>query len=278
MPKPIPYKFRLAYFLAFVLVFLIGFPILAFYSAGYSFDETFGLTVRGGIYVSTPEANTSVFIGNDLEGVSSFFKKEIMVSNLKPDQYLVLVANDTFWPWAKFVSVERGEVEAFFPLLVPKVISSLEIEKKDPSHKEISALFLETATTTRTVRKEVRVWLNDESNTVFAQWLNDNDSAPNYFCSTVAATATTSKSLNCLEPIIVFHSSVPIQTFDFYPLRDDAIILAIDNGVYAVELDHRTYQNFYPLFRGSTPDFRVTEDDELFIKDEEKIISLNLEL
>jgi hypothetical protein len=274
MPQPIPYKFRLAYFLAFVLVFLLGFPILAFYSAGYSLNETFGITARGGIYVSTPEAGTSVFIGNDLEGVSSFFKKEILVNKLKPDQYMVLATHDSFWPWAKVVQVKRGEVEALFPLLVPKVIPTLELEKTDSSYKEISGLFLEKATTTRIARREVKVWIADDrndagGNTVFAQWLGGNDNAPKYFCNAVSA---------CLDPIIVFRSAVPIRTFDFYPLRSDAIILAIDNGVYAIEIDNRTYQNFYPLYRGIMPDFRVTEDDELLVSDESTIISLELEL
>lgn len=268
MPQPIPYKFRLAYFLAFVLVFLLGFPILAFYSAGYSFNETFGLTVRGGIYVSTPEVNTSVFIGNDLEGVSSFFKKEILVNKLKPDQYLVLATHDAFWPWAKVVNVQRGEVEALFPLLVPKVIPATELKKTDTSYKEISSVFLEKATTTRIARREVKVWFADDSNTIFAQWLGDTDSAPKYFCHSDA---------QCLDPITVFHSTLPIRTFDFYPLRSDAIILAIDNGVYAIEIDNRTYQNFYPLYRGTSPDFRITEDDGLFISDEGAIILLDLE-
>lgn len=292
MPKPIPYKFRLVYFLAFVLAFLVGFPILVFYSAGYSFDETFGLSglsIRGGIYVSTPEPDTSVFIGNDLEGVSGFFKKEVLTNRLKPGQYLVLVTNDIFWPWAKMATVERGEVEPFFPLFVPKVIEANEVPKTDSSYKKTAALFVPaapastsaltattTATTTRISRRQVKIWLDPARQTVYAQWLGSSDAAPKYFC--LENSENVDLAEDCAKPIVVFHSLAPVRTLEFYPLRSDAIILAADNGVYAYEIDNRAYQNFYPIFSGVAPDFRINAEDELFVKDENKIIELDLKL
>ncbi|MEK7390859.1 MAG: hypothetical protein AAB635_01840 [Patescibacteria group bacterium] len=323
MPKPIPYKFRLIYFLIFALFFVIGFPILVFYSAGYSVDETLGLSIRGGIYVSTPEPNTSVFVGNELKSVSGFFKREILVGKLKPGQYLVLAANDDFWPWAKLVEVERGEVESLFPLLVPKVIQAEEIKKTDSSsridssphensmYKEVLALFLEMATSTATTknsakspittapknatttfetitRKNVKIWLDGD--TIYGQWLGDNDEAPKYYCGSIVGSGAGpnigsdgnsrggfGRNLNdCTGSVLVFRSTAPIRTFDFYPSRDDAIILTLDDEVYAVEIDRRTYQNFYPLYRGQMPDFRVSRN-QVYIKDGDKLLTLNLE-
>lgn len=288
MPKPISYKFRLIYFLIFALLFVIGFPVLVFYSAGYSVDETLGLSIRGGIYVSTPEPNTSVFVGNELKSVSGFFKREILVNKLKPGQYLVLAANDDFWPWAKLVEVERGEVESLFPFLVPKVIQAEEIAKTDSSlrenamHKAILNLFLVTATSTpktkdvakssaknvSQTRKNVKIWIDGD--TIYGQWLGDSDEAPKYYCS------GNGDLNNCNGTVLVFQSFVPIRTFDFYPSRDDAIILTLDDGVYAVEIDRRTYQNFYPLYRGQMPDFRVSRN-QVYIKDGDKLLVLNLE-
>jgi len=298
MQHPTSYKFRLAYFLFFVLVFIVGIPILIFYSAGYKFDETFNLSIRGGIYVYTPEPNTSVFIGNELKNTSGFFNKEILVGSLKPDQYTVLTTNEDFWPWTKIVIVRRGEVEAIFPFLVPKVVVAEEIKANTSEYRDILEVFAEkstllsavnskkdTQTTSRVAtsstpvletitRRQVEVWL--DGSTLFARWLGRDEAAPNYYCHIVIdPNNILREDEECSDPIQVFKSSVPIHTFDFYPYRDDAIIVALDNGIYAIESDFRSYQNFYPLFRGEKPDFRVYKN-QVYVKDGAYVAVLNL--
>jgi hypothetical protein len=310
MHKPTPYKFRLAYFLFFVLVFIVGIPILVFYSAGYKIDETFGLSIRGGIYAYTPEPGTSVFIGNELKNTSGFFNKEVLVGGLKPEQYLVLATNEKYWPWAKIVNVKRGRVEALFPFLVPKVVEATEIESTDEDYEEFMELFEEkdnlidsltsdssgrgvgssgvskrnvsndVATSTEevfdtVVRRHTEVWIDE--NKLYARWLGRGDAAPNYYCYVTVSPNNNREHEICSEPILVFSSSVPVRTFDFYPYRDDAIILALDNGVYAVENDFRAYQNFYPLYRGKDPDFRVYKN-QVYVRDGDYLAVLNLEI
>lgn len=291
MNKPTPYKYRLVYFLLFVAVFIVGFPILVFYSAGYKFDPTFGLTIRGGIYVFTPEPGTSVFVSNEFKGTTGFLNDEVFLNDVKPGSYLVLATNEAFWPWAKFVSVSRGEVEALHPLLVPKVIESVSIKRTDPVFREISILFVAKATTTQatttptttSIRRQTKIWRDNTR--VYAQWQGNEESAPKYLCSPVdeapeAILPTVQDEIEirrCGEPILVFDSSVPIRSADFFPSRNDAIILALDNGVYAVEIDKREPQNFYPLFRGTSPDFRISRGD-VYVKDDESLVRLNLDI
>lgn len=261
-----PQKVRLLYFALFALIFILGIPVLIFYSTGYTFDDTFDLSIRGGIYVYVPEPDTSVFIGNELQKVSGFFQREVFVKNLKPDQYLVLVANDNFWPWAKFVEVHRGEVEPLSPLMVPKVIPITEITSTESAYKRISGLFAtSTATTTEAItRRRVKVW--HEENKVFAEWQGSEESAPKYFCAMKV----------CTDPVLVFESTGPIKTLDFYPYRNDAIMLALDSSVYVIEIDKRQYQNLYPLYRGQNPDFRV-DNNHVYIKDKSYVAVLDLE-
>lgn len=278
MPKPAPYKYRLFFLLFFVIIFIIGIPILIFYSAGYTFDRTLGvLSPRGGIYVYTPESGTSVFVGNELKNVSSFFKHEILVDGLKGGQYLVLAANDNDWPWAKLVTVKTGEVEALFPIMVPKVVADTQIKSTEANFllaerlfatttTESSVFLAATSTITNTIaRKKVEAWL--DSNNIYAEWQGSNDAAPHYYCDDANV---------CTQPVPVFPSVLPIRHIDFYPARNDAIILALDNGIYAVEIDRRPYQNFYPLYHGDAPDFRVS-GNLVFVKDKGVYSTLNLE-
>lgn len=272
MPKSFSYRFRVIYFWLFVLIFLIGFPILVFYSAGYTWDDRFGLSVRGGIYVFTPEPGTSVFIGNELRNVSGFFNKEILVADLKPDEYLVLATNDTFWPWAKVVTVKKGEVEALVPLMVPKVIDTEAVLRTTQLRATLANLFAtktiptaikSTTTPGALLKKNVKIWYVGTK--LFAKWEGRAEAAPSYFCDTES----------CDKPIQVFEAYVPIRSIDFYPYRDDAIILALDNGVYVIEIDRRQTQNFYPLYRGNVPDFRVYRN-QVYIKDNDYIALLNV--
>lgn len=277
MPKSVSKRSRLVYFVVFVTVFVIGIPILIFYSVGYSLDEAFGISIRGGIYVFVPEPDTSVFIGNELKKVTGFFQREVLVKNLRPDQYLVLVANDKFWPWAKFVDVRRGEVEPLFPFLVPKVVVATEVADQDLDHRMVTGLFendqtIATSTSVAItkipeslVRRRVKVWL--DGTRIFAEWQGSGDSAPRYFCD---------EERKCLEPILVFDSSTPISDFDFYPSRNDAVIMSLNNGIYAVELDRRQYQNFYPIYRGLSPEFRI-DGSRIYIKEGEVFSVINLE-
>lgn len=277
MPRPpVSKNLRLLYFVAFVTMFVVGIPILIFYSAGYTLDEAFSLSIRGGIYVFVPEPDTSVFVGNELKKVTGFFQREVLVKNLRPDQYLVLVANDTFWPWAKFVDVERGEVEPLFPLLVPKVIASLEVPETSSRYEAINELFEEemTATTTTSLaitkipesltRRRVKIWL--DGNKIFAEWQGSNESAAKYFCDHGGV---------CTNPVLVFESSSDIGDFSFYPDRNDAILISLNNGIYAVEIDGRQYQNFYPIYRGQSPEFRLS-GSVMYVKDGELLSELSL--
>ncbi len=293
MPKPTSYRFRLVYLLVFVLIFLVGFPVLVFYSTGYTIDDAFNLSTRGGIYVFMPEPNTSVFLGNELQNTSGFFNKEVLIDHLKPDRYLVLVTNDAYWPWAKFVNVKSQEVESLLPLLVPKVIEAEEIIADTDDYEDVLTLFstfsekktaqvTSGSTTVPTVassslpaseifsRRKVKIWL--ENNDIYAQWTGSNAAAPKYFC----AESMVQKEKICTEPLMIFHSFVPITRIDFYPYRNDAVVLALDHGIYAVEIDSRVYQNFYPLYRGQQPDFRI-DRNQMYIKDGNFLSLLKLE-
>ena len=99
-------KKRIVYFILFAVFFLVCIPILILYSMGYTIDSsTFGLSGRGGIYVLVAEPYVNIYIGNELKETTGIFLREVLVKSLKPKDYLVLAGSDSYWPWAKFVTV-----------------------------------------------------------------------------------------------------------------------------------------------------------------------------
>lgn len=265
------YKKRLIFFIFFALVFVFVMPFLILYATGYSFDfkEKIGLISRGGIYVYVSEPNASVYIGNDLKKTTGFFSREVVVKSLKPQEYLVLVSHNDYWPWAKSVNVNKGEVTPLYPLLIPKVLNETELKAPSAEYSQAIALFRpdpkEASSTLDVIltSRRTKVWV--EENLVFAQWLSNPAAAPAYFCRTG----------DCTHSNVLFSPTMKIKRFDFYPDRDDAIILTLDDGIYVTELDNRQYQNVYPIYLGKEPDFRV-RNNTVYVRDGDFLAKIDL--
>lgn len=249
-----PKKVRIAYFLLFALIFIVAIPTLLLYATGYSLDDAFNLTRRGGVYVYVPEIGAQIFIGDDLRATTSRFEREALIKNLEAKNYLLLVSHENFWPWAKFVDVKKGEVAARFPLLVPKVMQFDEVLKNSTDYIAASKLF---ATSTPASKRggDIRVFASGLS--VRAEWLEATSTAPYYFCEERAV---------CQKNINIWTANSQIDTIDFFPGREDAILISFDNAIYALELDTSTYHNIYPIFRGQDPDFRIS-GGVVYVKD-----------
>jgi len=259
----LPKKIRIVYFLFFLFVFIVVIPGLLLYANGYSLDKTFKLVRNGGIYVYVSESGASVFIGDTIQATTGLFSREILLKNLKPEKYLVLVSHDDFWPWAKFVDVKQGEVSARFPLMVPKIMSFKDISKNSPEYNTTALLFATSTSPTTAINRNLKV--SAERNIISADWLAATNTVPYYFC----------EERVCSKNVRVFSGSSNIKRLGFYPGRDDAIILTFGNGVYALEVDTSPYQNIYPIFRGKNPDVRI-EGNILYVKDDDYLAKTEL--
>ena len=291
MPHEISRKRRILYFSFFSLLFVVCIPIIILYSLGYAIDSTtLGLTSRGGVYVLVTEPGITIYIGDDVEETTGIFNKEVFVKDLKPKDYLVVAGGEDFWPWAKIVNVKEGGVSALYPLLVHKTLSFKEILKTDNSYPDVLELFstepkttspspvtkiatstnLSPASSTILAKAEgitknrMKIW--KEGNQVFATWLGSVERLPQYFCNSEG---------ECTDTIVVFESATPIGRMNFYPDRDDAIMLILDRGIYVMEIDVRQYHNFYPIYKGNNPDFRI-DGNLVYIEDEASIFSVEL--
>lgn len=275
MPSQNSRSKRWLFFFLFTGVFVVAIPIVILYAMGYSIDDTFSLTKRGGIYMYIAEPNTEVYVEDEHKRTTGIFQKEILMKDLKPDTYLVVVSNEKFQPWAKFLTVTPQEVVSAFPLLIPKEINVEEILAATSSatstvlteYQKIGALFkpqpvviagskatTTSLATTTVIRKKITVWSEDGA--VFAKWGGNRLAAPPYFC----------KKEECEQVVTVFVPVGNVRHVDFYPGRDDAVIISFGDGIYAIEIDTREYQNFYPLFKGKSPDFRISNGN-VYVKD-----------
>jgi len=257
------------------LVFIFLAPSIILYTSGYRIDKNLHFRKTGGLYISSPLSGTKIFINQKEEGETSIFQGGVFLQNLTPGSYSILVAKDKFWPWAKELEVKEGLVTEARAFLIAKdpageiLLNDIFKKDKDFPQKENDILekllLAKGAPLEKTDKNKDEKIFVDESNNIWIEWLIENSPLPYYFCN----------NNECKSPLLVLNSKFPIRAMNFYPSRNDILIVAVQNAIYAIEVDGRGGRILQPIYKGSSPVFEL-ENKTLYILDEKTLIKLNL--
>lgn len=260
---------RRIYFYVFVLLFIGVIPFLLLYASGYRFGKNWTILETGGIYVSADVRGSEVWIDGTKAGEIGFLDSGIFLQNLSPGLHTVQIAKEDFSPWSKTFLVEKNLVAQGKAFLLPL---SFDIKSVATSSRlELSSFFAKTGafapTSTESVaflekrpsyteKGNIAVW--NDGRAVYAEWLGEK-LPPYFFCD----------SAKCRTVISIWKGDMKILRSDFYPGRNDAIILAVPSGIYAAEMDLRPVPSSGPVFLSDSKselDFRITKNDTLYIR------------
>lgn len=161
----------------------------------------------------------------------------------------------------------------------PEYLKIISLFEKEEADKKAAAKLAETkakaaATSTEPAVKEYvyekispreKVGLWREGNQILAKWLKSDRTLPYYFCE--------GNNENCQEIVAIFNSSALVKSLDFYPGRDDVAVIAVENGIFAIEIDQRKIQNFQPIYKGVDPYF-IVDGNSFYVKDKDTIIKI----
>lgn len=92
---------------------------------------------------------------------------------------------------------------------------------------------------------------------VLVHWVDENKIPPYYYC--ISTTECRSK--------IVLNWDSDIIAFNFLPGRDDVLVVLVDDGLYAVEVDDRSARNIQPIYLGKDLQFRIDDRDRIIVSD-----------
>ncbi len=168
------------------------------------------------------------------------------------------------------------------------------------------------ATSTATTTKEVNgVRLFESDGDIYASWVGPRESMPYYYCAEpFAPWATTTEPTpeaqtkdeaalalyaadeeaaevpgqvqevapeqECKPSIRLDRKGQKVYSFDFFPGTTDIAILALEHGIYAVEVDDRAWQNVQPIMEGEKLSVRV-ENGQIYVYDGTAIYEMILE-
>ncbi len=97
-------------------------------------------------------------------------------------------------------------------------------------------------------------WL--EHGDLYAVWARENDVVPYYFCS----------EGGCQDQLAIQWED-DILRYNFYPNRNDVVIVLTRSGLYVVELDNRSQRNIQTIIEEPNLDFRLLDINTLAIFD-----------
>ncbi|MBI5817100.1 MAG: hypothetical protein HZB09_01605 [Candidatus Yonathbacteria bacterium] len=125
----------------------------------------------------------------------------------------------------------------------------------NPEYKNILALF--ATTTSPNIKRKLLV--KNTGGALHISWAGSIDSTPYYFCANDI----------CKKEILIKPRSKLIS-FDFFPGRDDLLIMGAADGIYVTEIDDRSTQNIQTLLKGKNLDFRI-DDGVIYIKKDKNL-------
>jgi hypothetical protein len=152
-------------------------------------------------------------------------------------------------------------------------------------------------------RDDVRLF--ESQGDVYAQWVGKSNSIPFYYCvasSDVPSTAmyygehvyasfvgeygtTTDSFLQaevvagryCRSTIKIDRLWQSVQWFNFVPGTNDQVLMHLQDGVYVVEVDDRSWQNAQLLYPGHHLEV-IVSGDRIYVKDDEYYLEIFIEL
>jgi len=115
-------------------------------------------------------------------------------------------------------------------------------------------------------RNGLLTWL--ENGNVHARWLKETELPPFYFCIPEKEEGLAVRCEN--EQVIDWENA--IQRYELFPNRDDVLLLQVEQGVYAVELDGRSERNIQPIYIGDVAAFHVTERGDIVVQNKDGVM------
>ena len=299
MMNPKSKRTRFIYFIIFLFIFIAVAPFILLYSFGYNWSKNFSLLKTGGVYVYASQTGVNIYIDDVLDNTTSIFQHGILVKDLRPKNYVVKVSKDGYLDWRKNIKVKAEYVAEAYPFLIPQKVTSTPIPSQisksvtatstlvaNAEYKNLLALFATStkivkpttdviatsskATTTLPQIESKKVVIKKRDSTLEALWTGSTENTPFYFCI--------QNEVSCVNDFPVY-STDNIGTFDFYPSRNDVLIISVGPKLVVVELDKRSPQNIVELYQSQTQDkidFRVVDNETLVVKEGKKLTKLSL--
>ena len=228
------------------------------------------------------DSGAEIFLESVPQKDMKSMKQGFLIDDMYPGKYLVSVKKDGFTSWSKDIVVRGEKVTEVYPLIVPLDIVRNEISRQVESQRGffrsatptsmitndlfvgVLGLFSEDDDSGIIARRAVTVWKNGRE--VKYRWVGGSSSGIPYFCG----------NQNCVATSTAYTALEPIGRIDFYPGRNDVVLLGLASGIYALEIDNRLPQHLVQIYSGTNVDFRVEDNETMYVRDGQRLFQVEI--
>jgi len=262
------------YGIALGVVVLIFISVAVANSAGYRFTSK-GFVKAGSLEIFVEKSGSKIFVDNEKEATTSKDNETVTIRNISPGSHDLLISKDGFWPWIKQISVKKEELKKLNSFMVRTDAQGVIIPEADPEYDSIISKLESTTVPTKSDPKisndsRASVWV--EGQTVYYKWDGPKEEALANLCG------KNTESEECAS-VVIFRGTENIANLDFYSSRNDVISLSTSNGIFAIEANTESVQNFQPIYKGTSigPKFFIDKiDNLLYAKDGNLLMIINI--
>lgn len=294
---PIPHWKRRIFFYVFLVLFVVLIPAVLFYASGYRFGKNWQVVEVGGIYAISPLSGTEIYVDGILSAKTNAIERGVLLQNIKPGNHFVEMKKIGYTEWKKNIFVDNNDVtpvHAFFvPLEHPAVAVTSKISDengnlvKNPEFDQAVSFFnndlngmkqlpsgivsIFASSSLKMFSKNGSEILWNDGKNAFATWIGGEDSIPEQFCDAKG---------DCKMLIAVLGGNKKVIQSDFYPSRNDVMIIAVPGEIFASDIQNilTTSPNIVSLYRGGKDlEFRQNGDSEIFVRDGSSIFKVKLQ-
>lgn len=256
--------------LALVGLFIAGtvaiFVGIKFYDLGYRLSFNQGFTRPASLVISPYTQGTELYVDGK-RILEAEMVDDVITMVIPAGLHEITVSRTGYFPWQKQIDVESGERVVVGPYNIPEATNGSVLAPTDTEYASAVQLL---AKSTTVPSEEKPVLSRDGSISAFVRDQSlvarvQSGTPPQYFCS---ASCESEKDVAAL--------SADVRGLAFLPGRNNVLLMAVQDGIFAIELDTRGMQNFQVLYRGIRPTFAVSPEGLVYIREENTIFKVFL--
>ncbi len=273
--KPMSRRTRFTLALTAFLAFVVMVPALVLYASGYRFSTVqgeSGFLPLGALSIAVPDREATLFVDGVAIEEPGLFADSFFLRNIVPGPHtLDIIASGTI-PWHREVYVMPTKVSYAFPFILAQDSVATRVTTASSTYSSVSKAFassspmdLATSSISARIRGNVAVWVED-GHTILVEWRGYLSETPYFFCSVVDAREL------CLNQIFI-PIKAKVVDMDFFPGREDVLMVTTDQGLFALEMDGRTERALLPLYAGQKV-ASLIDSGRIYVKDSKGIFEV----
>lgn len=188
-------------------------------------------THTGTLVVDSPAYGSRVFVDQHLAGTLKEAPDNLHLSE-QTGKHNVIVSKESYWPWTQDIEIKKNETTELHPFVIPQKVATDRV---------------------------VRLLMSNGVTSIDPEYAK---------IAVLFQNLTTNEEIN---PLVEAAHIQNVSYADYAPGRTDVLLVATNDGIYAVGVEKGEHPNFQPVYKGVHPSFAKAQDGILYIKDGDAI-------